>query len=42
MNLMMSAGGNPWTVIPVKQRDIDMAALATPSVQQNIQPFADS
>jgi Fic/DOC family len=41
MNVMMAAGGYPWTVIPVQARDRYMAALETASVEQNIGPFAD-
>jgi len=41
MNLMLASGGYPWTVIPVEQRDVYMAALEEASVQQNIEPFTD-
>jgi hypothetical protein len=41
MNVMLAAGGYPWTVIPVEQRDAYMAALEEASVQQNIAPFAE-
>ncbi|MGL1921228.1 MAG: Fic family protein [Hyphomicrobiales bacterium] len=41
MNVMMAAGGNPWTVIPVERRDEYMAALETASVDGNIIPFAE-
>ncbi len=41
MNVMLAAGGYPWTIIPVEQRDIYMAALEEASVRQNIAPFAD-
>lgn len=41
MNVMLAAGGYPWTVIPVEQRDAYMAALEQASVGQNIEPFAD-
>ncbi len=41
MNLMMAAGGYPWTVIPVQARDRYMAALEAASVDQNIIPFAE-
>ena len=41
MNVMMAAGGYPWTVIPVQTRDRYMAALEAASVDQNIIPFAE-
>jgi hypothetical protein len=41
MNVMMAAGGYPWTVIPVERRDEYMSALEAASVDQNIVPFAD-
>jgi hypothetical protein len=41
MNLMLAAGGYPWTVIPLEQRNAYMTALEEASVQQNIAPFAD-
>ena len=40
MNVMLAAGGYPWTVIPVEERDVYMAALEQASVEQNIAPFA--
>lgn len=40
MNVMLSSGGYPWTVIPVEQREIYMSALEEASVGQNIKPFA--
>jgi hypothetical protein len=40
MNVMMAAGGFPWTVIPVQKRDTYMDALEDASVRQNITPFA--
>jgi len=40
MNVMMAAGGYPWTVIPVQARDRYMAALESASVDQEIAPFA--
>lgn len=40
MNLMLAAGGYPWTVIPVERRGQYMAALEQASVQQNIAPFS--
>jgi hypothetical protein len=41
MNLMLAAGGYPWTVVPLQQRDAYMAALEQASVGQNIVPFTD-
>jgi Fic family protein len=41
MNVMMAAGGYPWTVIPVERRDEYMAALEAASVKQNIVPFTE-
>jgi Fic family protein len=41
MNLMMSSGGYPWTVIPVAERKAYMEALEKASVGENIGPFAD-
>ncbi len=41
MNLMMAAGGYPWTVIPVTRRKTYMAALEKASVGEDIGPFAD-
>jgi hypothetical protein len=41
MNVMLAAGGYPWTVIPVGKRNEYMAALEEASVDQNIAPFAD-
>jgi hypothetical protein len=40
MNLMLAAGGYPWTIVPVEQQDAYMAALEEASVRQNIAPFA--
>ncbi len=40
MNIMMAAGGYPWTIIPVDERDGYMAALETAGVSQDIKPFA--
>ena len=40
MNVMLAAGGYPWTVIPLEKRDVYMAALESASVDQNIVPFA--
>ncbi|TCS59857.1 Fic family protein [Varunaivibrio sulfuroxidans] len=41
MNAMLAAGGYPWTVVPVQERDTYMAALEEASVRQNIVPFAE-
>ena len=41
MNVMMAAGGYPWTVVPLERREAYMAALEQASVGQNIVPFAD-
>ena len=41
MNLMLTTGGYPWTVIPVERRDAYMAALEAASVRQDIGPFTD-
>ena len=40
MNLMMAAGGYPWTVVPVERRDEYMQSLEAASVDENIIPFA--
>lgn len=39
MNTMFAAGGYPWIVVPVEQRNKYMAALEEASVRQNIVPF---
>jgi Fic/DOC family protein len=41
MNLMMAAGGYPWTVIPVAARKSYMDALEAASVGEDIGPFAN-
>lgn len=41
MNVMLGAGGYPWTVVPVEQRAAYMAALEEASVRHDIAPFAD-
>jgi hypothetical protein len=41
MNVMLAAGGYPWTVVPLERRDAYMAALEEGSVRQNIVPLAD-
>lgn len=40
MNVMLAAGGYPWTVIPVEKRNDYMDALERGSVEQDIEPFA--
>jgi Fic family protein len=40
MNVMLAAGGYPWTVIPTERRDAYMAALEAASVGQDIRTFA--
>lgn len=40
MNLMLAAGGYPWTIVPAEGRSEYMAALEAASVDQNIEPFA--
>ncbi len=40
MNVMLAAGGYPWTVIPVERRSDYMEALEDASVRQDIEPFA--
>jgi hypothetical protein len=39
MNVMLAAGGYPWTVIPLGKRDPYLAALESASVKQDIAPF---
>ena len=39
MNLMLAAGGYPWTIIPLERRTEYMAALESASVAQDIKPF---
>ena len=41
MNVMLAAGGYPWTVVPLERRDAYMTALEEASARQNIVPFAD-
>jgi hypothetical protein len=36
MNVMLAAGGYPWTVIPLEKRDDYMSALESASVEQDI------
>jgi hypothetical protein len=40
MNLMMAAGGYPWTIVPLERRADYMGALEAASVGQDIKPFA--
>jgi hypothetical protein len=40
MNVILAAGGYPWTVIPLEKRDDYMDALESGSVGQDITPFA--
>ena len=40
MNVMLAAGGYPWTVIPLEKRDDYMDALESGSVEQDITPLA--
>ena len=40
MNVMLVAGGYPWTVIPLEKRDDYMDALESGSVAQDIAPLA--
>ena len=41
MNVMLAAGGYPWTVIPVERRDAYMAALEDAIIRQDMDPFTD-
>ena len=41
MNLMLTAAGYPWTVIPVERRETYMAALEDASVRKDVGPFTD-
>ena len=40
MNVMLAAGGYPWTIIPLERRNDYMAALEAASVGQDIRPFS--
>jgi Fic family protein len=40
MNVMLAAGGYPWTVIPLDKRNDYMNTLERASVKQDIEPFA--
>ena len=42
MNVMLAAGGYPWTIVPLQQRDDYMAALESASVKQDIEPLRKS
>jgi hypothetical protein len=39
LNVMLASGGYPWTVIPVEERKVYMAALEKASVENDIEPF---
>ena len=41
MNVMLASGGYPWTIVPLEERKVYMAALEEASVNQNIAPFTD-
>ncbi len=41
MNVMLAAGGYPWTVIPVEKRDAYMKTLEAASTAEDIAPFTD-
>jgi hypothetical protein len=41
LNLMLTSGGYPWTVIPVQERDRYMNSLEEASVHLNIKPFVE-
>ena len=40
MNVMLAAGGYPWTAIPPEKRDDYMDALESGCVEQDIAPFS--
>ncbi len=40
MNVMLAAGGYPWTNIPLEKRNDYMVMLENASVEQDIAPFA--
>lgn len=40
MNVMMAAGGYPWTVVPLSERNAYMDALEKASVGEDIEPLA--
>ena len=41
MNVMLAGGGYPWTVVPLAERDVYMAALEEASVRQDAVPFTN-
>ena len=41
MNLMLTAAGYPWTIVPVERWDAYMTALEAASVGREIGPFTD-
>ncbi len=41
MNVMLAAGGYPWTVIPLEKREEYMGALEKGSANQDIAPFSN-
>lgn len=41
MNVMLGAGGYPWTIVPVESRRKYMTALEEASVRQDIAPFTE-
>jgi Fic family protein len=41
MNLMLAAGGYPWTIVPVTERLAYLDALEDASVRENIVPFTE-
>jgi hypothetical protein len=41
MNVMLAAGGYPWTIVPVEERNAYMATLEVASVNEDIGPFTD-
>ena len=41
MNVMLTSGGYPWTVIRMEQRAVYMAALEAASVELNLRPFTE-
>ena len=41
MNVMLAAGGYPWTIVPVEERNAYMGSLETASTNGDISPFTD-
>ena len=41
MNVMLAAGGYPWTIIPVEERNVYMNALEAASTNEDIGLFTD-